>query len=365
MPDLDFTGLAEEARQAFKPRFDEVVRRTRRRRWWLAGLATVAVTLASGGVAVGLAGGTASTPDETQVTRRVALTPVAVGDAARFYQLVQSCDTVVCHDRFGVSSDRGARWTLRDAPGPADASREILLAVNLTVVVAARQGSETTHWVTTDGGQTWRPATAEDRELGVNDRIMFVDGSRVVSVAAGTGRVGVAPGEAPLKEARPFEAGSAWGLVGFTGNRTGLSIAWSVPGARPWEVLPLPRDDGFMDVTTANGTDVYALYQGEGGIQVYASRDGGRTWTPGAVVPDPHGSGPMLATRTGLLWLATTTAVLSSTDGGRTFQPHPRFVAAGALTFDVATDLYVASTKGVNPRVWVSEDGRTWAETPS
>jgi hypothetical protein len=342
-------------------------------------LSTLVVTLAGGGVAAGLAG-TGSAPEEVQVTRRDASTPVAVGDAGHLYQVVRTCEAGWCRDHFAVSADRGAHWKLQPAPGSADtAGREILVAVNTTVVVAAHQGSPantTTHWVTTDAGLTWRRATVESRQMTGSDRILFIDGSQVVAVAPGTGRVGAAPAAVPLKQGRPFEAGGAWGVVGFTGEHaapqsnqaavvgTGLSIAWSMGGSPDWELQPMPRDDGFLDVTSANGVEVYALYATDGGVEVFASRNGGRTWTRGAMVRDEHPFGRLLATRDGTLWLSTSGGVVSSTDRGSTFHGSG-FADTGVLAFATAIDLYVASIPGPSPRTWVSENGRDWVEAPS
>ncbi|MEV0716342.1 hypothetical protein [Asanoa sp. NPDC050611] len=368
MPDLDFAGLAEEARLAFRPRFDEVVRRSRRRRWWLAGLATCAVALAGGGVAAGLAGGTASAPEET-LTRRHALTAVSVGDVGHLYQLVQTCEAGRCRERFAVSGDRGARWTLREPPGRADPrTREILVAVNMTVVVVGREGGSTTHWVTTDAGRTWRAGAVENRPLTDRDRIAYVDGSRVVTVSMGLGRMGATPTPVPLHRARPFyQQGGTWGLFGYAeeGPVEGreLSIAWGAAGSRDWEVQPLPADAGLLDLASPDGVDVYALYGArDGALQMWVSRDGGREWARGALVPGGYAAGTLLATRDGTLWLSNPDGVLRSDDRGQTFTAAG--FGSGVVTFDAAVDLYTASTSGPFPRVWVSVDGRSWAEAP-
>ncbi|GIF72359.1 sialidase family protein [Asanoa siamensis] len=381
MPDLDFAGLAEEARQAFTPRFDEVLRRSRRRRRWLSGLVALAVAAGGGGLAVGLAGGGDTAPPDGAGWGGHPLDAPAVGDRDRLYQLTRTCEPGRCTDHVAVSDDLGTSWSRRAAPGPADTQhRRILLATGSTAVVAAYgpEGAEATYWTTADAGVTWRQAGASAGAPDASDLPVFAEDSRVVALSPTTGRLAAAPAPLPLVHAAfPIYDGGGWWFFGATGDETvpgsdppatrptRLALAVSRDAGRSWDVRALPGDDGLVDVTTADGVLVYALYAAQRGVQVYASHDGGVTWSAGAVVPveDPQG-GDLLATRGGTLWLSTTAGVVRSADQGRSFAPAA-LEATQLLRFHTWSGAYVASVEsGELAESWLSTDGERWARLP-
>ncbi|WP_326557766.1 sialidase family protein [Micromonospora sp. NBC_01796] len=339
MPDLDFTGLSEAARAAFRPQFAEVVRRAARRRRTvrLAGatLSAAAVTLA-GFATVGLPGpdrtwigGSAlepprtpdfvPTPGGTPAPGEVRSNagPVVVGDLDHLYVRWQDCRSADdCALMVAATEDGGTTWRSHPLPVGRNAMVD-LRAVAPRVLVAwaqddqGNEGSPGQTWhASTDAGATWHdvsPATVDVFPPGwrVLDDFEFLHGG-VTAVDPVTGAVASLP-SSPLEMSRavsglPPEAG-LWvsgyvdtvttqttdntGGVGYgrtTG--TGSAVAVSRDGGRTWERQVFPEelvassegDLAAAAIATEDGQTVYAVGRVAGMLGVYRSVDGGRHW---------------------------------------------------------------------------------------
>ncbi|GIF71518.1 hypothetical protein [Asanoa siamensis] len=379
MPDIDLTETAEEIRQSFTPRYDEVVGRAARRRRWRAWLAGLAVAVLGGGLAVGLATTAAGPPDPAPVPLPPGLAngPMVAGDSAHLYQVFQPCADGPCLEpqQVAVSSDLGHTWTLRAGPGSPDHGVEVLAAAGPAVLAVNHGGqvSAPTRWVSTDAGSTWRPAAVERGILPSTLPTAFVLDDRLTVLDAASGVLTSDSRPLPLRQARfvtSTRPDGVWRIVGYRTERPApmsntsavegvdLAIAESTDGGRLWDVRSLPRDAGFGEIVTADGTDLYAGYRGAGTVEIFVSRDAGRTWTAGATVAATTAN--LLATREGSLYVATPAGVLRSTDHGRTLGPS-ELDTTHTPSFQVTPDGYLAATwHTVN--AWWSEDGVTWRE---
>jgi hypothetical protein len=197
MRDLDFVGLADEARAAFRPNYSDVERRARHRRLNVrVGAAAVTVaTLAAGGLAInGVAGsGPAPGPTPTPVpsyTQRgkpalpgvtyVRISPdgwdvaqpdkpltgmftsLRAGDMNHLYIEYQDCRDSACVRMLAASADGGRTWRKHRMPfNLPDGRFTSVLAVHGTSVIAVRAVDLDTreYFASLDGGMTWRSVT--------------------------------------------------------------------------------------------------------------------------------------------------------------------------------------------------------------
>src|SRR5262245_47833017 len=223
MPDLDFAGLSEQARAAFRPHFDDVVRRAHRRRRnaRVVGAGLVAAAVATiVAIAQGLVVGTAVPTPTPTPTPSVSRTPGPVpsytqqgqgmqpnpsftlidpkqdiwdpteadkpltgiwsemlaGDLDHLYLEYRDCTGSACRSMVAASADRGRTW--RKLPLPyRQAGRTIftahgttLIGVNYTLSreqekALMQAGTLKKPWeyqqyyVSVDGGLTWREST--------------------------------------------------------------------------------------------------------------------------------------------------------------------------------------------------------------
>ncbi len=204
-------------------------------------------------------------------------------------------------------------------------------------------GTERAIFKTVDGGRHWR--TLSRWPLPYGDYSLTVDpvDSRVVYATSGSG----------ISKSR--NGGHTWRTVLRTFGSSGSAFA----------------------IARASPEVVYAL-EGDGGRDsvVVASADGGKTWRPPVLLPapapglaEPGGKSAALAVdpqSPATLYAAVGSAVLKSTDGGRSWRSIagglPRNVAVSSLTVDPrhAGTLYAAL--GDDGIFKTTDGGRTWSQ---
>ncbi|MDG4824605.1 hypothetical protein O7635_22375 [Asanoa sp. WMMD1127] len=292
MREPDFAGLAEAARQAFRPDWADVVAKAARRRRLLRafGAAVVAaVVAAGGGLATGTLGG-APTPTPTPAGSpyalrhaaenpkpggspipQISVTSYAVaGDLDHLYVPVRDCRGR-CVDMVAATADRGRTWSAAELPGGGiNSSRFVVAAAGATVVAVVRGRADRPddYRTSTDAGRTWRPApVAEVAALPADWVSVEARGDRLIAVDPRTGDLaGVA---LPLLEARVVGTATDRWVFGYTGTEptarrgklryVGKSLAVTRDGGRTWSVRKLPKDDVFADVAVADGRRAYAI----------------------------------------------------------------------------------------------------------
>ncbi|MEV4626738.1 sialidase family protein [Micromonospora sp. NPDC049523] len=339
MPDLDFTGLAEAARAAFRPQFSDVVRREARRRRTvrLTGAALSAAVLAVAGVATvalpgsdrtGIGGGPVFEPHRTpdfiptpggtpapgEVRSKTGA--MVVGDLDHLYVRWHDCRSADdCTLMVAATEDGGATWRSHPLPVGRNAMVDLRAVAPRVLVawaqddVAEGQPDQTWH-ASTDGGATWhdvQPETVDAFPAGwrVLDDFEFLHGG-ITAVDPVTGAVASLP-RGPLEMARavsglPPDAG-LWvsGYVDTVTTQTtdntgaatygrttgtGSAVAVSRDGGRTWERQVFPEelvassegDLAAAAIATEDGRTVYAVGRVAGVLRIYRSVDGGQHW---------------------------------------------------------------------------------------
>jgi photosystem II stability/assembly factor-like uncharacterized protein len=153
---------------------------------------------------------------------------------------------------------------------------------------------------TADGGRTWRPLGAPGPLTDVQDRL---------------GDLVLLPGGAGWT----FGSADAGGTVLFVTRDGGLTWAPQRLLLGPAGPRPTDRLDVSRPVVTSGGEGLLPVYdRGDGQGWVYATGDGGATWSDPRALPDGSGSPPTFVdASTGWTWNATTAWVTA--DGGRTW----------------------------------------------
>lgn len=317
--------------------------------------ATVAAALTVLGLAVPATARTAH-PSVPSLSWR----DTATGSTARFRGLAVVSRNVAWAGGYDGTvlrtTDGGRTWT---SVGPAGAEllqfRDIeASSAAHAVVMSAGPGEESRIYVTDDGGATWDEADRMSDPAGFYDCMAFTDRRRGVVISDPVG------GVLTLKATR--DGGHTWTTVD--------------PSAFP---LPQAGEYYFAGSGTCLSAGVGRnLYLGTGGAatsRVYASHDGGRSWTT-AQTPIASGESSgifsvrFLSSRHGIAvggdYLApeNTDAVAAwSRDGGRTWQLSVEPTGgyrSGAAFAPVAGAGIVAIAVGPTGSDVSFDGGRTW-----
>ena len=334
MPDLDFTGLEQAARSAFKPHYADVVHRAgrRRRHARAAGAAAVVVAVAAaGGTAstlLGHAGGGAASPGPNGATApgdmpvpSHAPSPGSVpspvvswagpgpaptgeapverqavmyaGDLDHLYSLLMGC--AGCPARLAASEDGGATWRWHDLP--VDGPMAIDVVAPRTLVMGAdpelNNNPATMKWRTsTDGGATWQERSLRKVASVPAGWVATYLGDGVFAADPATGDFAMVT-SSPVKirplmqNGLPASAG-IWdsGYAKEGGDEVSM-IANSRDGGATWRTYTFPdrvvagfdnQEWGSLAIATADGQTVYAVGKLSGQLHVYRSTDGGGSW---------------------------------------------------------------------------------------
>jgi hypothetical protein len=406
MPDLDFTGLEQAARSAFKPHYPDVVRRAgrRRRHARTAGAAAVAVAVAAAGggatlvlrrgdPATGISSPTPSAspfiapqlPPGTAIVRRG--TP-AVGDIDHLYETFSRCVADTCTQHVAVTADRGRTWQTCDIP-PADGSHGPVWAVAPLTLVRNGDGTwrtgeaEPGWWASTDGAKTWRAITIGEVDAIPAGWRVIAGGSRVIAADPATGEVvrlrAAPPPKLAVVAATPPDAGiwvsgyarsDAQELVG-----EGSMVSVSRDGGRTWtsHTLSEPLEEGgaytngSAVIATADGRTVYAVGRLGADLRIHRSTDGGVTWAPtgartriGASALIDAAAGPD-GTLELAVWVPGQDALrrYRSTDGGATVEKIGSAPGAYARAVSGGLVEMYGPDRGV---IWVRPDGGEWTK---
>ncbi|MCY0886468.1 MAG: hypothetical protein OWV35_11445, partial [Firmicutes bacterium] len=194
-----------------------------------------------------------------------------------------------------------------------------------------------------------------------------------VAAAVSTAGAGPAP-EAPA--GAPAGPGSSPGPLAVTASGTvflagecracgfGTVQVWrSGPGGSGWTAYPpvygaagIPGPHALSFINARQGW----LLDGVQGVQLLATRDGGRTWRqvfPAPAVPVRGVSFPSPGRGYGLGWPGEPDAVLVSTDGGRRWMVQGRIPAGSASRWEY---LMPALVFPAPDRGWAVRDNRLW-----
>lgn len=388
MPELDFRGLDEATRAAFKPHFADVVRRATRRRQRNRASAAAGVTalvLAASAAAIGVGG--ARRPDTAVVpsapAHHVVPGGMVVGDVHRLYLEYSDCRGTDCTVMLATSVDGGTQWTRRPVPVPHNARLTLFYALaprTLITMVTLPGPGQVQYWLaSTDAGVTWHRQTQSTVDI-VPPGWRALGSLGFMAADPATGRVA----NIPLSWGRPLDAFGvtrdlppAAGLW-ITGNLscrsgptcTGSTVMVSRDGGRNWHRHTFAENldagqtsPGGPAVATLDGRTVYAVGAAAGEIVVYRTDDGGLTW---------HRTGAQLSVgikrvfagldRYGRLLIQVGTShqhpvTYLSADGGQSLRQAS--IGPGALASPVPGG-YAYVTYPL--QAWLSTDGISWSE---
>jgi photosystem II stability/assembly factor-like uncharacterized protein len=416
MPELDFDGLREAIRAAFRPHFAEVVHRAgrRRRRTRAVGAVAAVAVLATGtgtaarmlsqhtGTGPGTPVGALTTPDfippaapsggPVRSGHRVATGAMVAGDVDHLYLKYGDCQGADCTARMAASTDGGASWTTRALPVPHNALVQLFALGPRTLLAWVQDyGTGSQRWLaSTDAGQAWHEVTVHDTDAVPAgwqplDRPGNLDQIRVLAADPASGNIvqlaqpRVLDGARVAVELRP--AAGLW-ITGYTGRVDtspvtfqGSAVDVSHDGGRTWHRATLPEDlsagDGFAPAALASydGQTAYAVGTVAGTLVVYRSVDGGTTWQRAPLVgPVREGIGERrihAAVRAdGALTIQVgdqagdDPVMYQSTDEGRTVTRVPVGPGADAVP---TTGGYAQSGWPNSSGVWLSPDGTGWS----
>ena len=418
MPELDFRGLAAASQVAFKPTFDEVVRRAgrRRRRARAAGVLVVVAAVATGtGVATGVLPGVRGTsvPAETPTTpafvpparpsdgpggpvpgRRSQTGAMVAGDLDHLYLRYTDCQHpgVDCTVMLAASDDGGATWTDSALPVAHNSLVALTALAPRTVLAWVQDGTSVRqYWLaSTDGGHTWRDVSNRQVDA-IPDGWLPVDTPRSldrVGVLAADPATGdlvtlAEPRQLALARLVPgLPSGAGLWVSGFLGTATtgvqqavtgtGSSVEVSHDGGRTWVERSFPDNldngdlSGAAAVATYDGRTAYAVGLADGALLVYRTDDGGQSWqrTPAQVAVGRQTEVYAAVQAGGTLLVQVGTqagdhpTMYRSDDGGRTLRPVP--VGPGATAVRVAGG-YAQTGWPNSSGAWLSTDGTTWS----
>ncbi|GAA5188586.1 hypothetical protein GCM10023322_39580 [Rugosimonospora acidiphila] len=291
MPELDFSGLVDEVRAAYKPHFAEVTRRAARRRARVrtAGVAAVAVVALG---AAGLVTGTGHAPaDSGRPSPYDSSAPFSMapefeaGDLNHLYitYLAQSqCELGKnCSYILAASADQGATWRREPIPIPSDRQLFSVIPLSPTTLLVSYKTANFTdphaspagdgYLASTDAGRTWHLVdvhTVNAIPSGWQPLEVPSDASPlVVGVAAASPATGAVVRLAP--DVVPNPAMYAPSLDTRQSTTAGLWISGLL--------VPLVPPGSTVTLTT-QGPDGTTVNPGIGVGTVSVSHNGGRTW---------------------------------------------------------------------------------------
>lgn len=239
-------------------------------------------------------------------------------------------------------------------------------------IYSVSAGSEQLRWFASDDARTsWQeveapplPANTLPAEVVVDaDGMVYVSGdeSLIRSSNWGTTWTRAAPMPDPaahLTSLDSREAGRlyAWNLSPGGGPENERTVWATANGGQSWTPLPVPLDPGVDPLLELSGAEIVGFSV----LGISASTDGGASWTSGAIVPVPafvQSPVDLGLWATGFVWIptrGTMSPALKSLDGGLSW------AIAGELPGPILLDRADARVLfSGNAR---SEDGgRTWA----
>lgn len=419
MREPDFRGLAAASQAAFKPTFDEVVRRAARRRGRTraTGVLVVVAALATGtGVATGVLPGTSGTtvsgvdapttpafippgnPSDGPGPvpgRRSQTGAMVAGDLDHLYLRYTDCQHpgVDCTVMLAASDDGGATWTELPLPVAHNSLVMLTALAPRTLLASVQDGTAVRqYWLASaDGGHTWREES--DREVDVIpagwvpvDSSVSLNRVGVFAADPATGDLVTLAEPRQLALARlvsgPPSAAGLW-VSGFLGTAapagagqsvtgTGSSVEVSHDGGRTWlrRSFPDNLDDGdtfgAAAIATHDGHTAYAVGLAGGALLVYRTVDGGQSWqrTPARVSASGRTEVYAAVRADGTLFVqlgaqaADHPTMYRSDDGAQTLHPVP--VGPGAAAVPVAGG-YAQTGWPNSSGAWLSANGTTWS----
>jgi photosystem II stability/assembly factor-like uncharacterized protein len=208
------------------------------------------------------------------------------------------------------TEDGGGHWRPVILPqlGPGTASTPFFLDRNRGWLLTARystEGQRPVVYGTADGGQSWRPLGSPGPATAPTDLL---------------GDLAFAPGDAGWV----FGTAAAGGAVLFETRDGGLT--WTPQTLPLGAVGPRPTDrlDVAPPLVTATGEGVLSVYDRDGGQGwLYATGDGGATWSDPRPLPKATGSRQPVFVDAATGWTSDPSAAWLTADGGRTWRQTP------------------------------------------
>lgn len=332
MPELDFHGLRDATRAAFRPHFAEVVDRAgrRRRRTRAVGVVAAVAVLATGtgtvvrllprsaGTGLGTPVATPPTPDfippaapsggpPSNSGHQVRTGAMLAGDLDHLYLRYNDCQGADCAVRVAASGDGGASWATHPLPVPHNSLTQLFAPGPRTLLAWVQDdGTMRQHWLaSTDAGQTWHEVTAQDTDAvpaGWQPLDAPPSSLEKINVLAADPQTGnlvrlTQPRALYLAQvaAEPPPAAGLW-ISGYTGRSdapgdgqqdvtaNGSTVDVSHDGGRSWLHEALPEELGAHEnfgaaaVATYDGQTAYAVGSVAGNLVAYRTVDGGATW---------------------------------------------------------------------------------------
>lgn len=297
-----------------------------------------AFSSAARAVAVGL-GGTTVASDTAGAT----FAPVGGRLAGAFGRLrAVSASTAYAAGRDGRVArtvDGGKSWTPIGV-STADDVRDVSFP---TLSIGFALDSSGTALRTDNGGTTWRilntGTTARPQSvLALDSRRVLLIGPRGIRRSTNGGEQFSAVRSRAIRNATLFDVDRAGGAIFVYGTQR---LAVSTNGGSAWRAVGLPRGRGISEVDFTTPRAGYLLQQSG---RLFTTRNGGRKWTE--VLSLGSNSGAYMAfgtTRNGFVAADVAdpagAGVLRTTDGGRSWQPQ-------LITPQPLTDLAAAGANG-------------------
>ncbi|MFG3691296.1 WD40/YVTN/BNR-like repeat-containing protein [Micromonospora sp. NPDC047740] len=414
MPELDFAGLNVAAQAGFKPHFEQVAARARRRRQRHRIVTVAVVALLATGSGIAVAGRPAPerppvpapgfgpdrtpdfipTPGPTRTPgpgQQVSTGRPGAGDLNHVYLRYHECRDG-CPPRWAGTDDGGRHWRTGALPVPDDALVDLRVVGPRTLVAwyLPRSSPDSSHarWAASrDGGATWRQVEARRVDAlpagwPVLARQPGPDREALVAVDPATGDVAQLANRSTLHNAATVASapiGAGLWASGRTGEKVGDGgrVTWSGSavevsrdGGRTWRRHEFPDgltasdEVGGPAVATQDGRTVYAVGRVRGGLVIWRSADGGRTWarTTGTAKVGERTIRAAVRPDGVLMVQAGVTAredplMFNSSDGGATLRPAP--LGPGADPLPVSGG-YVQTGWPDSTGAWLSADGVTW-----